>query len=102
MNEEKTMLQKIVEQKAEQIKSAILQAVADGAEVKRTNAGVFVDGVFFVSQLPDTKELATIIRMRDDAFDELVKPLSMIEAEEKTLRERLAELEEIKERRMKK
>lgn len=102
MENEKTKLQKIVEQKAEQIRSAVLEAIAEGAEVKTTIAGAFVDGVFFVgSTLVDPKELALCIHIRSDEFEELLKPTSVLDEEAEELRKRLEEIEEIKERRAK-
>ena len=103
MENEKTKLQNIVEQKAEQIKNAVLEAIAEDAEVKQTTAGVFVDGVFFVaSGDTDPKELTLCMRIRSDEFEELKKPTWALDEEAERLRERLKEIEEIKERRAKK
>lgn len=103
MENEKTKLQKIVEQKTEEIKSAVLEAIAEGAEVKTTIAGVLVDGVFFVTNiLTNPRELALCIHIRSDEFEEIVKPTSILDEEAEELRKRLKEIEEIKERRAKK
>ena len=103
MENEKTKLQKIVEQKTEQIKNAVLEAIAEGAEVKTTIAGVFVDGVFFVgSMLIDPKDMALCVHIRSDEFEEILKPTSVLDEEAEELRKRLKEIEEIKERRVKK
>lgn len=103
MENEKTKLQKIVEQKTAQIKNAVLEAVAEGAEVKPTIAGVFVDGVFFVTNIvTDQKEITLCIRIRSDEFEKITKPTSILDEEAEELRKRLKEIEEIKERRAKK
>lgn len=103
MENEKTKLQKIVEQKTEQIKNAVLGAIAEGAEVKQTIAGVFVDGVFFVANvINDPKEMILCLRLRSDEFEEIMKPTSVLDEEAEQLRKRLKEIEEIKERRAKK
>lgn len=99
MKNEKTKLQKIVEQKAEQIRSAVLEAIAEGAEVKPTIAGVYVDGVFFVANIvADPKEIVLCIRIRSDEFEKITKPTSILDEEAEELRKRLKEIEEIKER----
>lgn len=103
MEEEKTTLQKIVEQKAEQIKIAIKQVMDEGAWVRRTDAGVFVDGVFFVtSSNIDQKEMTLCLNLRDDKFEEIINPTLLLDYEAEKLRNRLKEIEAIKERRMKK
>lgn len=103
MENEKTRLQKIVEQKTEQIKSALLEAITEGAEVKTTVAGVVVDGVFFVgSTMLDPKEITLCLKIRSDEFEEILKPTSVLDEEAEQLRKRLKEIEEIKERRAKK
>lgn len=103
MENEKTRLQKIVEQKTEQIKNAVLKAVAEGAEVKQTIAGVFVDGVFFVvNVINDPKEMVLCLRFRSDEFEEITKPTSILDEEAEQLRKRLKAIEEIKERRARK
>lgn len=53
MEETKTTLQKIVEQKTRQIEEAIEQAIAEGAKYEKTVAGVVVDGVYLIGQLPN-------------------------------------------------
>ncbi len=103
MENEKTKLQKIVEQKAEQIKNAVLEAIAEGAEVKQNYAGVTVDGVFFVGNTTlDPKAMTLCLRITADEFEELLKPTSLLDEEAEQLRQRLKEIEEIKERRAKK
>lgn len=103
MENEKTKLQKIVEQKTEQIKSAVLEAIAEGAEVKTTIAGAFVDGVFFVGSVDiDPKDMGLCMHIRSDEFEEILKPTSVLDEEAEELRKRLKKIEEIKERRAKK
>ena len=103
MENEKTKLQKIVEQKTKQIKNAVLEAIAEGAEVETAITGVFVDGVFFVTNTgPDPKEIMLCICIRSDEFEEITKPTSILDKEAEELRKRLKEIEEIKERRAKK
>lgn len=103
MENEKTKLQKIVEQKQEQVKNAVLEAIAEGAEVKTTVAGVVVDGVFFVgSTMLDPKAITLCLKIRSDEFEELLRPTSVLDEEAEELRARLQEIEEIKERRAKK
>lgn len=103
MEENKTTLQKIVKQKAEQIKIAVLQAIEEGADVEQTYAGVNVDGVFFVGNAAvDQKEITLCIRIKSDKFEELLRPTPLLDKEAEELRKRLKEIEEIKERRAKK
>lgn len=100
MENEKTKLQKIVEEKTEQIKNAVLDTIAEGAKVMATIAGVYVDGVFFVGNANiDPKDIALCIHIRSDEFEELLKPTSVLDEEAELLRKRLKEIEEIKERR---
>lgn len=102
MENEKTKLQKIVEQKTEQIKNAVLEALAEGAEVQRTSVGVFVNKVFFVDSAIDHQGMTLCMSIRSDEFEELLKPTSVLDEEAEQLRKRLKEIEEIKERRAKK
>jgi predicted ATP-grasp superfamily ATP-dependent carboligase len=103
MENEKTKLQKIVEQKTEQIKSAVLEAIAAGAEIKTGFAGVTIDGVFFVgNSTVDPKAMTLCMQIRSDELEEVLKPTSVLDEEAEQLRERLKEIEEIKERRAKK
>lgn len=47
MNEEKTRLEAIVEQKSKQLTRAIVEAIEDGAKIKRElGGGISIDGLY--------------------------------------------------------
>lgn len=106
MNEEKTRLQKIVEQKADQIRIAIEQAIDDGAKIEKL--GFFtsvleccqIDGLYLQKNTSDSS-LSVVLNFSSEkianVFDELSKDDLEQLAEQK--RAELADIEkQIKEK----
>lgn len=92
METEKTTLQKIMEQKAEQIRAAIEQAIDEGAETKKSKymQAYEIDGVF-VQRNADA--LCVVLYFSSDKVSALFDPTKE-ELEELAAKKR-AELEEI-------
>lgn len=73
MNEEKTTLQKIMEQKAEQIRNAIEQAIDDGSTVKRLGYGeVEIDSVRLYSNSDGTNSI--VLRFNSEKIAKTFEP----------------------------
>lgn len=91
MNEEKTTLQKIMEQEAEQMRIAIEQAINEGAKVTNYSATVVVDGVVIVKTL---KGFAICLNFDSNILTDKIKPSrEQIEAQLKAAEE---EVERVK------
>lgn len=98
MNEEKTTLQQIVEQKTEQIRVAIEQALSDGAKVEMCNSVTSflrccrIDGLYLQKYtIEDT--IAVVLKFSSEKIAKMFEP-SKDELEKKATQMR-AELEEI-------
>lgn len=88
MNEEKTTLQKIVEQKAEQMRIAIEQAINEGAKVTDCGATVIVNDVIIVKS---PKGFTVCLHFESDILADKIKPSrEQIEAQLKAAEEEVA------------
>ena len=98
MNEEKTTLQNIMEQNAEQIRNAIEQAIDDGAKIVKTDSCTtllecsLIDGLYLQKRTSDGS-ISVILNFRSEKIEKAFEP-SKDELEEMAERKR-AELEEI-------
>lgn len=92
MNEEKTTLQKIMEQKAEQIRCAIEQAIDNGAKiVKSCSFGATIDEIFL--QKDGNGGYAVVLHFDSEKLAKVFEP-SKYELK-KMAEQKRAELEEI-------
>lgn len=94
MSEKKTTLQKIMEQKTEQVRNAIEQAINEGAKVEHSmyvSNGYTIDGIF-VQKCP-IDNITICLNMKSEIISNACEP-SKDELEKMAERKR-AELEEI-------
>lgn len=94
MNEEKTTLQKIVEQKAEQVKNAIEQAIDEGVNIEHSkfvNNGYTIDGIFI--QIEPMNNITLVFEMKSEKIAKICKPSK--DELEKLAEQKRAELKEI-------
>lgn len=93
MDKEKTTLQKIMEQKAEQMRVAIEQAISKGAKAERSNivtSCFTIDGVFIQK---DFSGYSVILHFESDKIAKALEPSK--DELEKMAEQKRAELEEI-------
>lgn len=94
MNEEKTMLQKIVEQKAEQMRVAIERAIDEGANIEHSvfvSNGYTIDGIFV--QKNAINNITLVFDIKSEKIAKACKPSK--DDLEKMAEQKRAELEEI-------
>lgn len=92
--EEKTTLLKIVEQKNEQVRNAIEQAIDEGAKIEHSSYvsnGYTIDGVFI--QVSPIDNVTLCLNMKSKVISMACKPSK--EELEKMAEQKRAELEEI-------
>ena len=95
MEENKTTLQRILEQKAEQIKDAIEQAINEGARVEPIQGGVRIDGkVIFVNEY--NKMSSIVLDLKSDMiFAQYLKQQRVdLEIQKQEIEKKLKELEQ--------
>lgn len=92
--EEKTMLQKIIEQKTEQIRDAIERAIDEGANIKHSkyvSSGYTIDGVHI--QISSAGYVYVGLNIESEKIEKACKPSK--DELEKMAEQKRAELEEI-------
>lgn len=98
MNEEKTTLQKIMEQKAEEMRNAIEQSIDDGAKIKRLGSCTtlleccLIDGVYLHKSISDGS-ISVILNFHSEKIAKVFEPSK--DDLEKMAEQKRAELEEI-------
>lgn len=98
MNEEKTTLQKIMEQKTEQMRNAIEQSIDDGAKIKRLGSYTDlleycdIDGLFLQKSTSDGS-ISVVLNFRSEKIAKVFEPSK--DDLEKMAEQKRAELEEI-------
>ena len=97
--EEKTMLQKVVEQKAEQIRSAIERAIDDGAKIVNVGSATHllkccrIDGIHLQKSTSDDT-LSVVLNFRSEKIAKLFEPSRKdLERRVEELRAELNEIE---------
>lgn len=94
MNEEKTRLQIIKEQKAEQMRNAIEQAIDDGANIEHSmfvSNGYTIDGIFV--QITPINGITFVLDIKSEKIAKACKPSK--DELKKMAEQKRAELEEI-------
>lgn len=98
MNEEKTTLQKIAEQKAEQMRVSIEQAIDDGAKIEKLISCttllecLYIDGLYLQMYTSDGT-ISVILKFSSEKIAKVFAPSK--DDIEKMAEEKRAELEEI-------
>ena len=98
MNEEKTTLQKIMEQKAEQIRNAIEQVIDEGAKIVKTDSYttllecLLIDGLYLQKNTSDGS-ISVILNFRSEKIAKVFEPSK--DDLEKMAEQKRSELEEI-------
>lgn len=98
MNEKKTTLQKIMEQKTEQVRNAIEQAIDEGAKIKRLGSCTNlleccnIDGLYLQKSTSDGS-ISVVLNFRSEKIAKVFEPSK--EELEKMAEQKRAELEEI-------
>ncbi len=98
MNEEKTTLQKIMEQKAEQMRNAIEQAIDEGAKIVKSGSYTtlleccLIDGLYLQKSTSDGS-ISVILNFRSEKIAKAFEPSK--DDLEKMAEQKRAELEEI-------
>ena len=98
MNEEKTTLQKIMEQKAEEMRNAIEQSIDDGAKIERLDSCTNlleccnIDGLYLQKSTSDGS-ISVILDFRSEKIAKVFEPSK--DELKKMAEQKRAELEEI-------
>ena len=93
METEKTMLQKIMEQKAEQIRVAIEEAIDKGAKIEKTFTNFAeIDGIF-LQRNDNSSQFVVVLRFDSPKIAKVFEPSK--DDLEKIAAQKRAELEEI-------
>ena len=93
MNEEKTTLQRIVEQKAEQIRVAIEEAMDKGAKIEKTFTNCAeIDGIF-LQRNENSSQFVVVLRFDSPKIAKVFEPSK--DDLEKIAAQKRAELEDI-------
>ena len=90
MESEKTTLQKIIDQKTEQIKNAIEQAIENGAKIKKAPGGCMVNGVY-IQKAPE-KKVAVVLYFETTLFDKM--RVEELRCEREEIAKELAKIDE--------
>ena len=93
---EQTKLQKIIEQKADQIRGAIEQAIDDGAIIEKNLcvSGIVIDGVYVGKYEKEQKPCCVVLKFESEKITQVFEP-SKAELYALVQKKR-AEIEEIK------
>lgn len=91
---EKTLLERIIEQKTTQITHAIEQAIESGAKVERTISGAFISNILVQRAMPiQDADGAVVIKLKSDLIKQTIGPSrEELEKERESLSARIAEL----------
>lgn len=98
MNEEKTTLQRITEQKAEQMRSAIEKAIDEGAKIEECETAISVlkcccvDGLYLQKYINDGS-ISVVLHFKSEKIAKVFEPSK--DDLEKMAEQKRAELEEI-------
>ena len=97
MENEKTLLEKIVEQKTKQITRAIEEAIESGADFERTYNGCgCINGVFLQTPAYGQEcDAVLVLKLQSDIIREMIEePTSVLEKQREELARKLEEVEQ--------
>jgi hypothetical protein len=90
---EQTRLQKIIEQKAEQIRIAIEEAIDEGAKIEKSFTNCVTIDEIFLQRNYNTNQFAVVLRFDSEKIAKVFEPSK--DDLEKIAKQKRAELEEI-------